>query len=292
LGIARYYGEKARSVLQAKKLNLPRRMGQNIPFPEKHGWPQFWVKDLALTGTLFQNVNVQGNARNIVSQQKLIGQPTSVELSGGQPGNISLSFNALFNYLEALSLERYAMETRNVSLDNIDLHSQLIPIKIRKGLGDISGSIQSQGTSFAAQAGFIGTNLLFDITSQDPQKIDPQILIIRDSLIHSVNQISIKAFTKLIGKVLSLDISSNIANQVADLMKKFPIKALEAAKAKLRDRLDSQVAHKQKDLQNVIDLQTTGIQDSLSFKYELLKKIAQAVENKRKELKGLPFGLH
>lgn len=292
LGIARYYGEKARSVLQAKKINLPRRMGQNIPFPEKHGWPQFWIKDLALTGTIFQNVNAQGYARNIVTQQKLIGQPTSIELIGTQSGKISLSLNALFNYLETISLERYTMETKNVSLDNIDLHSQLIPIKIRKGLGDISGSIQSQGTSFAAQAGFIGTNLLFDMTSQDTQKIDPQILIMRDSLIHSVNQLSISAFTKLIGRALSLDISSNIANQIADLMKKFPIKALEAARAKLRDRLDRQLGPKQKELQGVIDQQTAGIQDSLSLRNELLKKIEQVVKNKSKELKGLPFGLH
>lgn len=288
-GIARYYGEKARAFLPDKKTNLPRRMGQEIPFPDKHGWPQFWIKELSINGTLFQNVDATGIAKNLVSRQELIGQPTSVELGAAQSEGPSLSLNAVFNYLEALSLERFGMDAKRVSLDSIDLYSQLIPLKLSKGLGDISGAIQSRGNTFAAQAGFIGTNLLFNVTDTSRGNIDPQILILRDSLIHSINQLSINAITRMVDTVFTLNITSNIAQRVADLMKKIPIQALETAKAELRKRLYSQLEPKRRELESEISRRTAGIQDSLSFRNELFKKLLQIVEEKSKDLKGLPF---
>lgn len=289
-GLARWYGEKAKALLPEKKTNLPRRMGQNIPFPDKRGWPQVWIQDLVLNGTFFQNINAEGLARNIVTQQKLIGQPTTIELNAAQLRGASLSLGGLFNYLEAISLERFGLEAKNVSLDSIDFQSELIPLKLIKGLGDISGSIQSQGSSFVAQAGFFGTNLVFDLTNPDyEKKIDPQILILRDSLIHSINQLSINAITKMIGMVLTLNITSNIAERIAELMKKIPIQAVEAARSKLYERLDNLVGPKQKELQSEIDKRTAGIKDSLTFRNEYLKKLAQIEIEKSKELEGLPF---
>lgn len=291
-GLARWYGEKARALLPDKKTNLPRRMGQNIPFPDKRGWPQFWIQDLALNGTLFKNINAEGAARNIVTQQKLIGQPTTIQLTAAQQQKASLRLSGLFNYLEAISLERLGLEAKNVSLDSFDLQSQLIPLKLNKGLGDISGSIQSQGRSFAAQAGFIGTNLIFDLTNPDSGKIDPQILILRDSLIHSFNQISITAITKMIGMILTLDISSNVAQRLAELIKKIPIEVVETARTKLHERLYDLVGPKQQELQRVIDQRTMGIEDSLSLRNQYLNKLAQIAAQKSNEMKALPFGLH
>lgn len=288
--LARWYGEKAKALLPDKKPNLPRRMGQNIPFPDDRGWPQFRIQDLVLNGTFFQNINAEGVASNITTQQKLTGQPTSIELSAAQLRGASLRLGGLFNYLEAISLERFGLEAKRVSLDSVDFQSELIPLKLIKGLADLSGSIQSQGSSFAAQAGFIGTNLGFDLTNPENGKIDPQILILRDSLIHSINQLSINAITKMIGMVLTLDITSNIAERIAELMKKIPIQAVEAARSKLYIRLDNMVSPKQKELERVTNQRTAGIKDSLTFRNEYLKKLAQIEIEKSKELKGLPFG--
>jgi uncharacterized protein (TIGR03545 family) len=291
-GMARWYSEKARALLPDKKTNLPRRMGQNIPFPDNRGWPQLWIQDLVLNGKLFQNINAEGVANNIVTQQKLIGLPTTIELSAAQLRGASLSLKGLFNYLGEISLERFGLEANKVSLDSVDFQSELIPLKLIKGLGDISGSIQSQGRSFEAQAGFFGTNLLFDLTNHGYEKIDPQILILRDSLIHSINQLSITAITKMIGMVLTLDIASYIAEKIAELMKKIPIQAIETARSKLHEKLDNLVGPKRKELQRTINQRIEAVKDSLTFKNEYLKKLAQTEMEKSKELEGLPFGFH
>jgi DNA-directed RNA polymerase subunit F len=93
----------------------------------------------------------------------------------------------------------------------------------------------------------------------------------------------------MIGMVLTLDITSNIAERLVELMKKIPIKAIETARSKLYERLVDLVGPKQKELQRIIDQRSAGIKDSLTSRNEYLKKLAQIEMEKSKELTGLPF---
>ncbi|MEJ2637531.1 MAG: TIGR03545 family protein, partial [Calditrichia bacterium] len=81
VGTARYYSEKFKST-QPKKENPPRLKGQTIYFTSKRNWPKFWVKQIALSGEVWNDMKISGTVKNIVSQQKVIGQPTTIDING------------------------------------------------------------------------------------------------------------------------------------------------------------------------------------------------------------------
>ncbi|NIW79394.1 MAG: hypothetical protein GWN16_08030, partial [Calditrichae bacterium] len=81
LGTARYYAEKFQPA--PKKESPPRLEGMNIYFGKPlrgrrpNETPKFWIKNIALSGQILRNLNLSGNVKNIVSNQKVIGEPTT-----------------------------------------------------------------------------------------------------------------------------------------------------------------------------------------------------------------------
>ena len=96
---ARHYAGKFKSD-DPKKENPPRLKGQDIYFYSKEARPDFWIKQIKLSGQTPDKLSLAGDVHHIVSDQHIIGETTDFKVGGSTKTGLNLSANGELNYLD------------------------------------------------------------------------------------------------------------------------------------------------------------------------------------------------
>lgn len=296
VGTARYYSQKFQPA--PKKESPPRLKGMNIYFGKPNEPPKFWIKNIGLSGEIMQNIQLSGNVANIVSNQKIIGDPTTFSV-GGEKGRSSIKVNGVFNYLEDVSKENFSLNFNGISLRDVKLTDfPLLPSMIESGIGNLRANIDFSGTDFVSSVNFVGSQLRFG--EPDPnENLDPRIVKVRNSIIQAINEIQFDATVEQQEGAFKFRISSNLDNLISSQLKNLVSGEVEQARQKIEQRIKGDVSKYREQLNTLIAQNTqklTGQLESVEsqlnqydtridqVKKEIEKKIKEAAGGKLKDL--------
>jgi uncharacterized protein (TIGR03545 family) len=291
---ARTYSEKFKSTKPEKK-KPPRLKGQDIYFYNKNARPEFWIKQISLSGETNAKLKIKGDIKDIVSDQRQIQKPTTIDLSGTGASGAKLSFTGEMNYLGEEPQEQFNLGYAGFSLANTKLSdSRLLPNEISKGSGTINTLLNLNGENIDGKIKFTSTGIVFKTSESKPKN---QVERIIQDVVKSINAIDFQAKIKGRKDDLTLSISSNLDELLVNNLKSTVNKEIEAAKQKLKAKVDSEVSKHKANLEEHVKSKEAEYK-AIIAKYESMietetdkakakqKEIEDKIEAEKKKLEG------
>ncbi|MDP8202197.1 MAG: TIGR03545 family protein [Candidatus Tenebribacter burtonii] len=279
---ARHYAGKFKSD-EPKKERTPRLKGQDIYFYTKNARPDFWIKQIKLSGQTPDKLILAGDIHHIVSDQHIIGETTDFNVGGSTKAGLSLSANGELNYLHEEPQETFTLQYSNFSLKNVKLSdSELFPQKINNGFGDMEANLNLIGDKIAGKIGFAGKNLTFDLEETGKAKTKFEEII--QDVIQNTNEIRFTAEIKGERDNLNFSLKSNLDELLVKNLKASLGKELEQAKQRIRGKVDEEVNKKRSELEEFITGKDKQLLAEIDKYEEILNEQLKLVNDKIVEI--------
>ena len=154
-----------------KKEKPPRFKGQYIYFPQKNARPKFWAKKVNLSGSTKNGLVLSGVIQDLVSDQKIIGSPTTIIIEGSRDDGAQLAIAGDLEYMSDVPREQFSVKLTGLPLKNVSLsNSELLPNKILQGNGRLVGSVIASGDTLLSNINFKGSGLAFEFKDTEEKK--------------------------------------------------------------------------------------------------------------------------
>ncbi|MFC2088239.1 TIGR03545 family protein [Calditrichota bacterium] len=284
VGEARSYASQFQSDKPEKK-EPPRLKGQDIYFYNQYARPDFWIKNINLTGETENNIRLAGIVENIVSDQKQIETPTVIKVGGSNKSGTSLDFDGELNYLKETPNENFNLRYTGFALANTKISdSKLLPNSINKGTGRLESVFNLAGDKIDGQIKFTGQNLVFDFSKQakPKNKFDEIIL----SVIKSISTVDFVAKIQGHGDNLKFSINSNLDDLFVSKLNAILGKELEAAKQKIKARIDGEVNKYREKLNSMIKEKEKLLNDEIKKYEQQVNEKKDLADKKKKEIEA------
>jgi uncharacterized protein (TIGR03545 family) len=264
-----------------KEEDPPRYDGQDIRFPLYTPQPDYWVKNAKISGTTPDSIYLSGNIRHIVSDQRIIGQPTTFDMQGQGKNNAALTINGEFNYLGELPTEVVNATYRGISLRNTKItDSDLIPNKLANGTGAIRAALTMKGDQILSDIGFIGSDITY-VTDKVPTNRWKKLFY---EAVTDLNTLTVDVQLKGTAANYAMSLNSNLDQALAAALKKSVNKEIEKAKKKLTDRVDKEVAKYRSKLDGFVQGKEKAIRDQLKKYDKEIAKYTKMADDKTKKI--------
>ncbi|HGY56005.1 MAG TPA: TIGR03545 family protein [Caldithrix abyssi] len=281
VGTVRHYAALLQSG-QPKKEKPPRLKGQDIRFYEENARPDFWIKQILISGQTNDGLPLQGEIVNITSNQTIIGQPTSLTIKGGKEKSIHFNLNGVLDYRKEIPQEKFRLQYAGFSLAGTRLsESPLLPNTIRKGYGTLDSRLDLTGAQLSAKVKFTARDVQFDFSSSKPKKKLEQILQEALSGIRSLD-FAVNIFAD--SSHLRFSVQSSLDKILADRLKGTVSRELEAAKKQLKDRIDKEVGKYKNDALKLADKNEKEIRAKIAEYEQLLEDQNRQINLQLKEI--------
>lgn len=270
-------GEKTKSAPDDSIQPHERAHGITYEFPRPKGYPLFWIQKIKLSSTSNANVDFgdfKGLISNITSNQKQIGQPTTINIQGDfKKMNISgILFNAELNNTLPESLVKFNFGVGSYPLENLNL--------LQSKDGNIS--IPSSQTSVLASgeiSGFKNYNMKFknEFNHVDFKvtTADPTISEILSQTLSSIKKFDLEATAQGELKNLDLNIQSSLATDLQKSFENVLKNKINEANEKLQKSIQNEIGK----LKSQVQAQTDGLKNQAQN--ELNKLQGQINEQKK-----------
>jgi len=282
VGEARAYSNKLESDEPGKQ-DPPRLKGQNIYFYNENARPDFWIKNIDLSGQTENQINLSGFVKNIVSDQRQIGESTEFEIKGKSEADTEVQLKGSLNYLEEIPKENFHVYYAGFSLANTKIsESNLLPNKIKKGLGKVRSSVNLSGDNINGKVKFMGKQLEFDMAQQEKPKNKVDEIV--QSIVKSISDLNVEMKIKGTGDDLSFRINSNLDDLFIQKMNAILSGEVNAAKEKLKSKIDKEVNKYKDKLNSTIAEKEKMIQSEIKKYEDMINKQKEAINKKKKEV--------
>lgn len=276
-----------------------RTSGVTYEFPVKKGYPLFWIQNINISSKSSTNADYgdfKGSIKNITSNQKQIGSPTTINIDGDF-NNLKISgihIASVIDNTKDESVIKFNFNIQNYPLTDLEL--------LKSDTGSISipltnSSLRSGGTIIGLQKFDLSLNNVFANVKFQTSAQDKTVDEILKTAVRSISKFDLEASIKGELQSLKVDINSSLAT---DLEKSFSNllqskikeanekleKSVNAEIGKLKSQLDEQVAA----LRNQADSEIKKVQSQIEEQKKIADtKIAQAKkdfedQNKKKLL--------
>lgn len=277
--IARKYGVKLKSD-KPEKEDPPRFKGQDIYFYRQNARPDFWLKNMNISGE-YDGLVLGGKALDIVSDQRLINKQTELEIAGSQNPVREFAFNGNLNYLEDIPSEKFNLKYSGFSLNNISIsESNMMPGKIESGIGSINALLDMEGDEIRSEISFAGDKLV--VAQDESYKPANKMQSIISETILSVTEMSVKA--QITGKKddYSISVKSNLDDLLAQKLKSIASREVNEAKEKLKNKLDQKITKSREELNSIVTTNKQKIEQQLDqYKQQIDDNMAMLNEKKK-----------
>ena len=168
---ARRYSEKFASD-KPKKENPPRMKGQTIYFTGRQRLPDLWIKNVKLSGMTQNGLTLDGRIENIVSNQKLIGAPTTFVVRGERSDGASAQVSSELNYLGETPQEQFVADIENAPIKNIKLtSSDFLAVEAASGRGSVKASLICAKDTLSGSLKFNASEMSFNFEQASPDPL-------------------------------------------------------------------------------------------------------------------------
>ncbi|RMI15446.1 MAG: TIGR03545 family protein [Calditrichaeota bacterium] len=283
VGQARYYAQKFQAARPAKE-RPPRLQGQYIHFGRVAGTPKFWIQRVELSGETAAGLQFSGHISDIVSNQRVVGKPTVIELGGRRPDGAALNFQATLNYLEDTPREALQLNLSGIPLKDEKLTDfALLPSRIARGKGFIEARIDFAGEELRSRIRFLGKALQF-AEEQVPPKLHPRLLQIRRALVGAIQEVEFQAEIRKTGEQFIFHLSSNLDELVAGELKKVLTGEVQQARRKLEQKVRAEVEPRKAELERFIEQHRQRLTREIDALDQQVQQLRRQLEQQKKAL--------
>ena len=277
---AREYSAKFKSD-KPKKENPPRLKGQTIYFTAQQKLPSFWIKKVSLSGHTTRGLKISGELLNVVSQQKVIGVPTTFAVGGERGDGASLDINGELNYLGESPSEQISFKMAGMPMNQVRLsESALFPRSIEKGRGMLDWRLKIGGDQLIGNLDLEADRLDFEFAEVSGDKMDETIRRIFTSL----NRIDLQASLQSTDEKTEFGLNSNIDDVFANELKNIVGEEIAAARERIENEVDSRVSEKKAEFDAYVAEKTESLEQKMNELQELIDTQKQMIEDKKQEL--------
>ncbi len=237
-----------------KEPSPPRLKGQNIRFPEERGYPKFWIKKIVISGGTDKSQNpdyfyASGTVRNITDNQRITGQPMTIDLLIRKGASETLKLDASFDRRTDVPLDVYQAELTGARIGTMTLgRSDFLPSKVEGINAEASIYVKVPGNSFDSESKIQFSNMNVVFETQPKNEVE-----------HIVQQVlqSVKAFNVDLrmwnaGNQFKMAFSTDLDNQLASRAKAVLGAELASFENELRNKLNQQIAAKEKEYEALL----------------------------------------
>jgi len=277
---ARGYTKKYTSA-NPKEKSPPRLKGQDIYFYNPNARPDFWIKNILLSGETADGVQLQGTVKNIVSNQKMIQQLTEFDIGGQKENASAVKLAGTFNYLQEIPQEKIDLSFNGFSLDDRKLsESPFLPNKVNSGLGNLSASLDMQGEQINGRVNFSAKKLVFE--SAKPAKTEFQ-KIVRD-IVQQTDKIDFTAKIHGTEGSLKYSLHSNLDDIFVKNLKARFGKELQKARTKIEKYIQQQTKDQREKLDKLVAQNEKKLKAQIARYEKSLNEQKQKIEARKKEI--------
>jgi uncharacterized protein (TIGR03545 family) len=280
------YVGMARSALNSegeetvKEEDPPRLKGQNIRFRKHQVKPDFWIKAGKLSGTA-KNIALAGSVTDIVTNQKLIGRPTVLKLSGKNDKGAGVKVNAEFNYLRDIPKEEILASVSGISLKNYKLgNSPYFPEKIADGTGKLNLKFLFNGNNFSGNIVFTADKITFPPKAAPKEKIKKLIY----ETLSKVNNLKVEIKVKGANGKITYGVNSSLDKTLKKAFSESIKGEIEAMKKQVRQKADKEIKKREKELNKMIAKYRAQMDKKLGKYSSLLNAQEKNISAKKSEL--------
>jgi uncharacterized protein (TIGR03545 family) len=285
LALARKYsGNKAED--KPEKKSPPRLKGQDIYFYNKNARPDFWIKNMAVSGITENGINWDGSVSDIVSDQRLIGKNTVISVSGQKAGGTRLALNGLLDYLKEQPAETFDLTYSGFSLAHQKLSSSpLLPNKINAGTGSVQSGLSIRGDEIQGSLSFNGKKMKFDFSGMQNKQGKLEDVI--QSILRGIDEINFKALIKGKAGHLTFSVDSNIDELFADKIGAMVNEEFDKAKKEIQRKIDAETGKYRDELNQLISGKENSLTGEVSDYENMLKQELARADSKKKEIEDI-----
>ncbi len=280
---ARSLAEKYQAAAPAPEDRPPRLHGWDIHFSGAHQFPKFWIQSAALSGVVFDSLQVSGVAENIVSDQRIINRPTKIRLSGERKDGLSLELNSILDYRDSLKQENILIDLRQIPLKNVQLSEfALLPSQIASGTGALRARLQFKGNSVTGEVNFRGTGIKF--APEPDSQLNPRLRRIKQRLSNAITEIVLEAQIEQQSGDFRFVVNSNLDNLIARELQSILTGEVAAARKNLEKRIGQETGKYQAELDQLAGNYRRQLQQRFSRADEGVKKLQKRIEETQKAI--------
>ena len=278
----RYYAAKMKSD-KPEKEKPARLRGQNIAFPAKATRPQFWIKNVAITGQTNAAVDYGGTVKNVVSDQRQIQQATEIKVQGSNAAGVSLDLAGVLDYRGEKPAERFDLNYTGFDLAGTTLsNSNFLPNKLNRGTGKIGAKLVLEGKQIDGEIDFTANALAFDFskTTQPRNRFE----MIGQKIAWANTDIEMTGLIHGDEDGFRLSLRSSLDDQIARAVKAIAGQEVENARRKIEEKIDRAVAAKRAELDTFVKQQEQKLRDELAqYEAEIAEQM-KVVDARKKEI--------
>jgi uncharacterized protein (TIGR03545 family) len=271
---------------QPEKQSPPRLKGQDIYFYNENARPDFWIKKMNISGLTENNISWKGLIKDIVSDQRLIGNATEIDVGGENTQGIKLALNGILNYLSEEPSESFKLNYSGFSLADVKISdSPLLPNKLSKGRGTLQTGLELIGNKIDGNINFSANKVSFQFT--DKSKKQNKLENMLQSILKTVNTVDFQA--KIEGKSdnLKFSIRSNLDDVLTEKIGAIVSEEFNKVKTEIRTRVDKEVNKYREELNQLVSSKESGLNKEIVKYEEMLDTEMSRADSKKKEIENV-----
>ena len=267
-----------------KKEKPPRLKGQAIHFSSKGIYPEYWIKNISLSGQTFKGVGFSGAVTDLVSDQKVVGQPTRFDVVGSRTDGASVHLLGEFNYLKDTPNETIELSMGGIPMNDVKLgESALAPYQLKKGTGKLQSMLSIQGEEIRGDLTFIADHLLFDI--REPEK-DSRVVRAINSVYANTDMLDVRAKWASNADKTDFSLNSNLDDLLVARFRSILSTEVADAKAKLQSEVDKRVQKHKAEILQLVNDKNKMLAAKVKKYEEMLNQNIELIENKKQEIEN------
>lgn len=257
-----------------------REKGVTYEFPVLKGYPMFWIQTVKISSrsnaqTDYGDIN--GTIKNITSNQRQIGKPTTLNITGDfKSKNVTgIKANAVFNNIKTQPEVDFDVAIANYQLEKLELlNSADGAIQISKANNSLS--VEGKTVGFKNyDIKFLNTfkNVSFETSAKEPVVQD-----ILKQTFASITDFDLKASAHGELKDLNMDISSSLGDKLQKAFSSLLQKKIDEVNAQIKAKIDGEIGKIKKDIDDQVNgLKTkfTGEVAKAQSQLDTQKKLAE-----------------
>lgn len=280
----RSHALKNKSV-KPEKEKTDRLKGQNIRFPKKDTLPKFWLKRISLSGQTSHQIQLAGELLNLVSDQKLIGEPTVFQIDGKRKDGAGVNMSGKFSYLGEQTGETFIIDISNIPLSNVQLSdSPFLPYTVKKGAAFVNASLDLAENEVTANISFRANRLSF--VMPDHKQSSNELEKIVNSIVQGTSVVDFQARIQARDEKMTFKINSNLDNLFVEKMRSIMDAEVGRAKKRLISEVNRRIGGTETDMIQFIQNQNSNLESKIMLLQSAFDEKNGMIQEKRKAIES------
>ena len=184
--------------------------------------------------------------------------------------------------MDSIPKENFAIDYSGFAISEMELSkSEFLPTAIKKGQGYVIASLNMEGDDFDGLIKFTSKQVEFAFSS--PEASGKLASVVRD-VFNQTKEVNVDVVIKGRKDNLVFAVKSNLDDKLGDAFKATANKEIEQAKAKIRKKIDDQVAAKKAEAEKLIAENKKKLEDQLTKYQAKIDEQKEQLEKKKKEI--------